>query len=227
MLFKHSDTILLDIKTSGIYKIYFTDCPEIFYIGASKNIRSRFKDHTNDLLANRHKSKKFQDNFNVYGVESLLFEVLELVHGNYDLRSRENFYLNSYSQDFLYNKEKFSNICLSNAKKEYAPRPSQSLTMQGNQNKKGKLHSDITKERMSKAKKGGIVSKAGRKNISISKLGELHPRTSLNSAIVYKIKHTISSENLTLKQVADLFNVSHNVVRHISSGHCWDHVNYP
>lgn len=60
----------------GIYKITNKTNGK-FYIGSSKNISKRFREHKLDLKKNKHKNKKLQNAFNKYGEENFIFEILE------------------------------------------------------------------------------------------------------------------------------------------------------
>lgn len=62
-------------KSSGIYAI-ISHCNKI-YVGSSKNLRSRIKNHKNDLLKNKHCNPKLQRHVNKYGVHTLKVKILE------------------------------------------------------------------------------------------------------------------------------------------------------
>ena len=64
--------------TSGIYKITCTANKKV-YLGSTKNLRTRCRDHCNKLRTNKHHNPKLQAAWNKYGEESFIFEVLELV----------------------------------------------------------------------------------------------------------------------------------------------------
>ena len=91
---------------SGIYKI--TNCiDEKFYIGSSKDIRTRFQQHKNLLNKNLHYNNHLQHAWNFYGENVFIFEVIEEVENNPDsLFGREQFYLDlyqSYNKNIGYN----------------------------------------------------------------------------------------------------------------------------
>ena len=61
---------------SGIYKITNT-INDKYYIGSSKDIKSRFRSHKCVLKANKSASIILQNAVNKYGLENFLFEVIE------------------------------------------------------------------------------------------------------------------------------------------------------
>lgn len=79
------------MRASGIYKI--TNAVDgKFYIGSAKYIKERFSNHRNDLLKNKHKNSRLQNAYNKYGVESFVYDVVEVC--NLDvLIEREQYYI--------------------------------------------------------------------------------------------------------------------------------------
>lgn len=61
----------------GVYKISSKIKPHRFYIGSSDNITRRWSIHINELKRNVHHSIILQNHFNKYGIDDLLFEILE------------------------------------------------------------------------------------------------------------------------------------------------------
>lgn len=109
---------------SGIYQISINSKT---YIGSATNIYNRKHRHLHDLKNNKHCNGKLQNYFNKYGIENLLFEVIEVC----DIESlliREQYFIDS--------KNPFFNIC----------------KIAGNS--KGVLHSEKTKKQFSKDRKG-------------------------------------------------------------------------
>lgn len=60
----------------GIYKIQCLKSSKV-YIGSSKNIKNRKKDHFYKLARNKHYNKHLQNSYNKYGKDNFIFEVLE------------------------------------------------------------------------------------------------------------------------------------------------------
>jgi group I intron endonuclease len=80
----------------GIYKIENKINGKI-YIGSSKHIEERFKEHKGLLKNNKHHSKHLQNAWNKYGEENFKFEVLELIQNRLLLKSKEQEYALKYS----------------------------------------------------------------------------------------------------------------------------------
>lgn len=99
---------------SGIYKITNT-ITKRFYIGQSKDIKTRFKNHLSTLRGNKHKNQFFQNDFNktLNQLSSDSFLILETIEELKDStqqerNEREQFYLNQYFDNKVncYNIEK-------------------------------------------------------------------------------------------------------------------------
>ncbi len=77
----------------GVYKITCMVNNKI-YIGSSKNIYQRWKDHNNDLINKRHINSHLQKDWNKYGKDNFKFEIVEFCNEE-DVRNREQFYIDS------------------------------------------------------------------------------------------------------------------------------------
>lgn len=62
---------------SGIYKIVNAVTGKL-YVGRSKNVFRRFKDHKYELRKNKHGNQYLQNAWNKYGEENFMWEVIEL-----------------------------------------------------------------------------------------------------------------------------------------------------
>lgn len=122
---------------SGIYKILNTNNGK-FYIGSSKNILKRYKQHLKELEKGKHINRHLQSSFNKYGDVFKLI-ILEICNENI-LSEREKYYIDytkSLDEKIGYNINPF------------ADRPP---------SWKGKKHTNETKEKMSKSQKGKITN---------------------------------------------------------------------
>lgn len=82
-------------KISAVYKIININTQKV-YIGSSKDIERRHKEHLNMLNENKHHSYKLQQSFNNEKDKSVFqFEVIEEVDQN-DLKKREQYYIDLY-----------------------------------------------------------------------------------------------------------------------------------
>lgn len=64
-------------KIIGIYLIQSRIKPERIYIGCAQNIGSRWNQHKNKLLQNKHHSPQLQRHYAKYGMDDLIFEIVE------------------------------------------------------------------------------------------------------------------------------------------------------
>lgn len=108
--------------TSGIYKLYFKQNPTHFYIGSSKNINQRFKEHRNQLSKGTHDNPILNKAFKKYGFENLISEFIE--ECNIDsLRQVEQKYIDTLKPHYNISKRADGGKCNSywvfNYKKEY------------------------------------------------------------------------------------------------------------
>lgn len=84
---------LTDLPTiPGVYKFLCRPTNK-FYIGGTKNIRKRLKEHMTLLRNGHHLNEHFQRSFLKYGVESFDFYIIECCNEN-NVFDREQYYLN-------------------------------------------------------------------------------------------------------------------------------------
>jgi hypothetical protein len=79
-------------KICGVYKITNTANGK-FYVGSSKDIKSRWYQHTSRLNENKHGNSYLQNAWNKYGSQSFKFELIEECNPEIQFE-REQFYLN-------------------------------------------------------------------------------------------------------------------------------------
>jgi group I intron endonuclease len=89
---------------TGIYGIRNTINQKL-YIGSSKNIDNRVYNHFSNLKNNNHKNKHLQAAYNKYGKDVFKIEILESCTREV-LLQREQYYIDSYPWETLYNKTK-------------------------------------------------------------------------------------------------------------------------
>lgn len=139
----------------GVYKITCTSNGRI-YIGASRNMLKRWKQHRNDLNSRTHHNRHLQRAWDKYGVNAFVFETLELCELAV-LKDREQFYLDTLKP---YRKHGFNIAKLSRTSMGFRP------------------ISKKTRSKMSAAKKGKPSPNLGKKfspehcaNIGKTKIG--------------------------------------------------------
>ena len=79
----------------GVYKITNLVNGK-FYIGSSKNIMKRFKEHKSDLNEQMHDNLHLQNAWNQYGEGNFKFEIIEECEPSMQFE-REQFYLNAFN----------------------------------------------------------------------------------------------------------------------------------
>lgn len=82
-------------RKCGIYKITIKNHT---YIGSSNNIANRLRNHRNTLIKCKHHNHTMQNCFNKYGLESILFEVIEECPEDI-LLEREAYYIQTICPD--------------------------------------------------------------------------------------------------------------------------------
>lgn len=171
-------------KVTGIYKIESTVKPERIYIGSAVTIFNRFAMHKLNLRQNKHHSVKLQNHVNKYGIEDLVFEILEECEKD-KLLEREQYYLDTLNPYF--NICKVARSCLGIKHTEEFKKHNRERQL-GEKSPKFGTHyvmSEETKKKLSIANKGRFHRKATEeeklKN-SLSKIGKRHSEESYKRA---------------------------------------------
>jgi len=76
----------------GVYKIVSRSSGRC-YVGSSKDIEKRFKQHLSDLNNGSHHSNKLQEEFLKFGKYNLSLEVIEIVEDESQLEKREQYWI--------------------------------------------------------------------------------------------------------------------------------------
>lgn len=182
---------------SGIYTIRNKRNGKI-YVGRSRNLHNRLRDHKTDLKENRHKNQYLQRAYNIES-ESFEFEILEF-YPEEVLGDMETYWMNmtnSYNRHHGYNIDTNGN----NGAKKLSPETREKIR----QANLGKKQSEETKLKRSKSligkKKGYINSLETRKKISESLIGKKIPGRSDISKEVWKlVKNKMGVKNMTPEQ---------------------------
>ena len=96
-----------ELSKIGVYSIHHSSKPNRKYIGSTSKYKSsrafyhhgfykRFYDHYRQLLLNQHHSKFLQNTINKYGIEGLVFNIIEICDNQSikDIREREQYWIN-------------------------------------------------------------------------------------------------------------------------------------
>lgn len=161
------------VKTSAIYKIYFNNNVNDFYIGSAVDFYDRKIRHTYHLKKQIHKNKILQRAYNKYGVKNIIFSILETVSDMKLLIDREQFYINNLNPKF--NILRKAGSCLgykhSESVKKYLHEINigkkmtmdqnikNSIAQKGNKNAKGTIRSKKFRENISNKRKRFIMDK--------------------------------------------------------------------
>ena len=215
---------LIDLDSPGIYKITTTFNNKI-YIGSAVNINNRFKEHERKLEYGTHHNIHLQRHFKKYGTESLIFELVEVVHNNSQLLIREQYWIDHYKNS----KRQLFNInptAGSNLGKKF----SQDVRDKISRARTGKSHhSEVEKLKRSKRmmgnKYGELVKKTDeyREKQSKKSRGENNGKSILTEKDVIKIK-TMLANGIRQVDIARLFNVARDRIWHIKEGRQWKHI---
>lgn len=89
-------------KICGIYKIQSIIKPDRIYIGSSVDILKRWEGHIFDLKKNKHRSQRLQNHCNKYGLEDIVFSIVEkfVFISKEHILSREQYYIDSLNPYF-------------------------------------------------------------------------------------------------------------------------------
>ena len=143
-----------------IYKIS-NNINDKIYIGSSKEFNNRINQHRYNLKKGNHHSILLQRHYNKYGIESLVFEIIEKCSFE-DLIKREQFYIDSLEPFFNIRRTAESNFGL---KRSDESKLKQSIKM------KGRIVSKEVRDKISKSQLGKIVSIETKVKISNQKIG--------------------------------------------------------
>ena len=153
----------MNIRLTGIYYIKCKVTGAI-YIGKSENIYRRFNRHKYELCRNNHKNMYLQRAYNKYGEDSFIWGIIEECNSA-DLNFKERYYIKLYKDmgNILYNMTdggdggKMPDYIIERVKVKIsmANRGNPKLRHCGSDNGMyGKHHTDITKAKISKNRKG-------------------------------------------------------------------------
>ena len=133
--------------TSGVYQIANTVNNRI-YIGSAINVKKRIYEHFRRLAAGNHENPRLQNAFHKYGRQAFEWNILVMVAEHSALVPTEQIYIDKLKP--------FYNICHTAG------------------SRLGVLHSEKTKQRLSKIKTGIRATLATREKMSRSQTGRRH-----------------------------------------------------
>lgn len=185
---------------SGIYLINSKIKPYRCYIGSASNFINRWRCHVSNLKRNKHHSRKLQNHFNKYGIEDLLFSIIEECPIN-ELIIKEQYFIDSYNPYF--------NICLI-AGRTAGVKRTEETCKRISEAKKGKPSSrrgqEVTEETKNKLRiinTGKTISGETKKKISMALLNRViteEHRNKISKSLKGKVKTLQHIENNRLAQ---------------------------
>lgn len=165
--------------TIGTYEFYNT-LNNKSYIGSSFNIEKRKIKHLRDLRKNKHFNKHLQRSFNKYGEHNFVFTVIEICDEDItdnDLRNKESLLIEQRGLKNCYNE------C-----------PVGGST-------KGRMHSEETKNKISKKNLGRKINREIVKYLRNINLGRKHSEASKKNMSLSKIGCKIDSTRKVVLQI--------------------------
>lgn len=141
---------------SGIYKIK-NKINNKFYIGSSKDLEKRKKEHWRMMLKNKHHSNYLQNAVNKYGIENFEFSILEFCNIE-NIIIREQFYIDSLKPEYNINICAYSRVGTKLSKEHVQKLKDRVFTQEWKDNiskgnlgkKRSKIFSEGVKTRMEK-----------------------------------------------------------------------------
>lgn len=136
------------------------------YIGQSRNLENRRKEHLRSLARGDHHSKYLQRSIATHGIDVLIYSVLEYCSID-ALTEREQYWLDYYKPTGLYNS---APVADSNAgvvwSKESRARQSAA--------QKGRVHTQEARDKIGAAHRGRKLSEGQLENMRLSRTGKRH-----------------------------------------------------
>ncbi len=225
----------IPLSSSGIYCINF--CGGSFkYIGQTKVFENRLRQHLRILKTNTHHNSILQKSFNKYGIDLLIFTILETCTEK-ELSSRE-IYWAEYYKDCLMNLSCVgTNIPMSDLTRnkirdkatgrKHSPETRKKIgdVQRGHSRGKGRSLSKEHCENMSKSLKGvkpKITKEQFQKGVLIKRVYLDNKKSGVNYETARKIKEMLPFYSNCV--LAEMLGVTHHMVSNIRQGLAWKHV---
>lgn len=189
--FNNHKKIELKHKTNYvIYKIQNKINSKI-YIGSSKSIRNRWKQHKWMLKRNKHYNKKLQNAWNKYGEKNFEFSILETVSNEEDLKKKEQVFLSLVKPEYNLCKIAYRTTGYKHTAKW---KEENSKRMIGNKHTSGKkrIQTEATRKKISESLKGKRHSDESYKKAAEKKKGMIPWNKGIPMTKEAKIKSSIS-----------------------------------
>lgn len=185
------------------------------YVGRTTNLKHRKNHHFNDLRKGEHYNRFLQRSFNKYGEDAFTFNVLEHCPSLEDTIERERYYIELLGTE--YNDRGYNMAYAYTQYKHY----DSNRRVNKSQRKPVIYERDETwSNNMSEKMKQYYIDNPER-------LLEMSKRfLTIDEETIYNIKQTLYDDlSLSIDEVAELFNVSRNIVSHLSYLNSSKHIN--
>jgi len=220
------------MKQSGIYKI-INKVNNKFYVGSSRNLRRRKRDHFSELKKNIHFNKHLQGAWNKYGGENFEFKIIENVLLedkdskkiiSAKLQSREQIYINNVLSE---NKSTINHSLCYNISIDASKPPSSHNSKRGKKiARKRKLNNEDDLEIKAKYLSGISANKMGKEYSvshstiisSLKRTNTKRIREKVNGWVSKEARRQIVEEykkGLGTYEIGKKFNVDKNFARRI------------
>lgn len=205
-------------KGYGIYVIYCSEGNKI-YIGSSKNIYRRWKEHRSRLKKGNHPNIHLQRIFNKYGMTILIFMVIELTH---NLQERESHFIEVLKSTYeVINVADPIRKCTYKTSDEFKMKRSE--LMKGNTISKGIKHTDEARKNISEGHKQlwkEISDEQKRKWVEDRSPGLRKSISKITIEIAKEIKQRLNNGERPFS-IAKSLNIKPYFVMNIKNGSSW------
>lgn len=216
-------------KISAVYAIVNKETGKM-YIGGSKDIKTRWRLHKADLNRGEHYNGELQEDWNKYGSNTFVLEILKKVQVQ-DLNRCETKYLKSLHP--LYNIKLTANgghfvppetrRKMSFVKRQRGSNISQETRSKISRALKGNTFTKEHCDNISKALKGREFSEETKNKLSKSHTGEKHNRSKLTREDVIEIKEALRAGKKQT-EIAKNYPVKRAAINKIATGRSWAHL---
>lgn len=216
----------LEKGVMGVYQIKNLVNGKI-YVGSSVDIRDRWWNHRSRLRNQTHKNSHLQAAWNKYGEDSFEFSILEVVENVDDVLIREQWYLDNWKLDYNVALVASANQLGRPLSEEHKKKISE--TKRKNRDKfsgknnyfYGKHHTKETKQKLSNAHSGKILSKEHKKSIGDAQIGEKSHYAKLTWTEVNEIRRLYEEESWTENMLIEKFGMSQGAINKIVRYKTW------
>lgn len=161
-----------------IYQIY-SKSTGYTYIGQSKEVEKRWRAHRTDLVGNKHHNIHLQRIASKYGIEDLLFELINMCDTQQEANEQEQIWIDTF---------RHSNISINLSGDTNVHALSQETKDKIRKAHLGRRKTEDQRKKMSTVFKGRIFSEEHKRNLS-----KAHPRLPTRSGIPHSKEYKIKS----------------------------------